>query len=114
MVVLAVIWVGATAVALIPYFNTQAVEYRIGNQTVYDCRELFDDLSGKRYTLFIFVVAFALPISVLTFVYTKICWYILRHNAPGNPDRVRDLAQWRLKIKVSLGSLTTDDCRRQN
>ncbi|CAG2177408.1 unnamed protein product [Oppiella nova] len=87
-------------IALIPYFKTEAVRFAYGNETYYDCREMWDEEAGKHYTLFIFIVTFALPISVLTFVYTSICWYILRHNTPGNPDRVRDLAQWKLKIKV--------------
>ncbi len=97
---LCIVWIVAIGIALIPYFKTKAVPFQYGNETYYDCRELWSEEGGKNYTLFLFFVTFALPISVLTFVYTSICWYILRHNTPGNPDRVRDLAQWKLKIKV--------------
>ena len=97
---LCIVWFLSIGIGLIPYFKTRAVQFPYGNETYYDCREVWDEEGGKNYTLFLFVVTFALPISVLTFVYSSICWYILRHNTPGNPDRVRDLAQWKLKIKV--------------
>ncbi len=84
----------------IQLFKTGAVEFAYGNQTYYDCKELWDEEGGKKFTIFIFIVTFALPVSVLIFVYTSVGWHILRHNTPGNPDLVRDLAQWNLKVKV--------------
>ncbi len=98
--VLFAIWVIGIAIGSIQLFESRAVEFAYGNQTYYDCRELWNEEEGKAYTAFIFIVTFALPVSVLIFVYTSVGWHILRHNTPGNPDLVRDLAQWNLKVKV--------------
>lgn len=99
--VLILIWIVAVLLSSVMLFQSKAVPFTHGNETYYDCRELWDDEQGKYFTIAVFVVTFGLPVSALVFVYTSIGVHIIRRTAPGNPDLARDMVQWVLKIKVS-------------
>lgn len=86
----------------VPMLQTRAVPFLYGNETLYDCKEIWTEHDGKCYTIIVFVVTFGLPISALIYVYLTIGLHILRMTAPGNPDIVRDNVQWNLKVKVCL------------
>lgn len=98
---LLLIWLCGLLFSSIQLFKTEAVPFLNGNETYHDCKELWDDIEGKYYTLFVFVVTFALPVSALVFVYVSIGRHIIRQTAPGNPDSTRDSMQSNIKIKVS-------------
>lgn len=100
--VLLLIWLAGVLFASIQLFQTEAVAFRNGNETYYDCKELWGELEGKCFTLFVFVVTFALPVSALVFVYVSIGRHIIGRTAPGNPDSVRDSIRANIKVKVGL------------
>jgi len=78
-----------------------AEPFRWGNQTLYDCKETWSPESGKIYTCLVFVITFALPMTILTFAYGSVALKMFRHSAPGNADLARDEAQHNAKIKVN-------------
>jgi hypothetical protein len=79
---------------------TRAIPFEYGSQIMYDCREEWDDYWGRIYTLIIFVATFALPLSILIFVYSTIGYHIWRHVNPGNPDKQRDATRSYRRDKV--------------
>lgn len=98
--VLLTIWVAGAVLSSVQLFQTQAVPFRYGNETLYDCKELWTEEQGKYFTVILLVFTFVLPISTLVFVYASIAIHLIRNTAPGNAHTDRDLNQWMLKIKV--------------
>ena len=96
------IWITGLLFASVQLLKSRAVPFKYGSETYYDCREEWSDADGKLYTLFVFIMTFALPAIVLIFVYGSVGWTIVKHSAPGNPDLTRDLTQLNTKIRVSL------------
>lgn len=94
------IWIVGIAVSSVQLVQTTAVALEHGNETFFECKELWDDEEGKVITIVVFVVTFGLPVLALVFVYSSIGVHIIRHTAPGNPDISRDMVQWILKVKV--------------
>jgi hypothetical protein len=94
------IWITGIIFASIQLVKSRAVPFQYGAETYYDCREEWSDDEGKLYTVFIFIITFAMPAMALIFVYGSVGLTIMRHNTPGNPDSVRDVSQWNIKIKV--------------
>ena len=98
------IWLSGFCFGVAELIFSRAVPFQYGEQTMYDCRETFDDYWGRIYTLVIFVVTFAAPVVILIFVYSTIAYHILRHVIPGNPDCLRDENQINKKIKALIFS----------
>ena len=97
---LILIWIVAILLSTVLLFKSEAVPFKYGNETLYNCQELWNDEEGKYFTIAVFVVTFGFPILALMFVYTSIGLHIIRRTAPGNPDITRDMGQWVLKVKV--------------
>ena len=95
------VWIIGFAVASAELVFSRAIPFKYGDQTLYDCRETFDEYWGRVYTLVIFVLTFALPLSILAFVYTTIGLRIWRNGIPGNPDKQRDENRENRKDKVN-------------
>ncbi len=94
------IWIAGIILASTQIVKSRAVPFPYGNETYYDCREVWSVNEGKLYTIAIFIITFAMPAMALIFVYGSVGLTIMRHNPPGNPDSVRDVSQWNIKIKV--------------
>lgn len=99
-VIVAIIWILGLMLGFVIWYNSAAVPFQFGNETYYECKESWSEESGKMYTSVIFVITFALPMLILTYVYGSVAWKMLRHSAPGNADPARDEAQQQAKIKV--------------
>jgi hypothetical protein len=82
------------------WYNSVAEPFQVGNDTYYDCKETWDDESTRSYTLAIFTITFALPMTILTYVYGSVALKMFRHSLPGNADAARDEAQHIAKVKV--------------
>ncbi len=98
---IAFLWFVGVFIGSAQLIMTRAVPFQYGSQIMYDCREEWDDYWGRIYTIVIFIVTFALPLSILIFVYTTIGFHIWRHVIPGNPDKERDVTRGNRKDKVS-------------
>jgi len=94
------IWLGGVCIGGAQLIYSRAVPFTYGEQTLYDCREVWDEHWGKIYTIVIFVATFALPLSILVFVYSTIGYHVWRHVIPGNPDKQRDVSRGNRKDKV--------------
>ena len=100
MIVL-IIWIFGILLGCVQWSNSEAVPLDFfQNKTVYDCKETWSEENSKTYTLVIFIITFALPISVLAYSYASVTLKMLRHTTPGNADVARDEAQNRAKLKV--------------
>ena len=96
-----IIWGLGICLGSVSYFNSEAEPFEWGNQTLCDCKETWGPEAAKMFTLLVFVITFALPISILTFAYGSVGLKMFRHTTPGNADLVRDEAQHNAKIKVN-------------
>jgi hypothetical protein len=82
--------------------KSRAVEFIYRDETLYDCRELWEgEFGGKVYTALIFIITFVIPFFALSFLYTSIGLTTFRHIVPGNADSARDHIQQQNKIKVN-------------
>ncbi|XP_075585350.1 uncharacterized protein LOC124494818 isoform X3 [Dermatophagoides farinae] len=98
-VTISIIWLFGFLLGLFQWNNTKATPFLIANETNYDCKEISSDHS-QFFTIIIFIITFALPMSILSFTYASIGVKIFRHSAPGNVDVVRDRAQHASKVKI--------------
>ncbi|UXI21734.1 nuclear pore complex protein Nup85 [Sarcoptes scabiei] len=98
-IVLILIWSFGLLIGLYQWSNTIAKPFQVANETAYDCTEIAKDQS-QMFTIVSFVLTFALPVSILTFVYFSMGHKIFRHSTPGNSDLVRDRQQQSSKIKI--------------
>lgn len=101
LTVINIIWLLGIIVGSSQLIKSRAVLFTYGSDNYYDCREDWDENEGKLYTVFIFSITFALPVSALIYVYFIVGRHIMKHSIPGNPDAHRDQAQMILKIKVN-------------
>ncbi len=99
---IAFLWLAGICIGSAQLVMTQAVPFQYGLQTMYDCREEWDDYWGRIYTLIIFVATFALPLSILIFVYSTIGYHTWRHVIPDNPDKQRDATRGYRRDKVCI------------
>ncbi|XP_054166866.1 RYamide receptor-like [Oppia nitens] len=99
------IWIAGILFASIQLVKSRAVPFQYGPHVYYDCREEWSESDGKLYTAVVFTFTFALPAIALVFVYGSVGYTIVKHSTPGNPDIVRDLTQFNIKIKNDLWKL---------
>lgn len=85
-----VIWIFGLCAGSVQFLFTRVVPIPFGSQTLYDCRENIPESFGKFYTIFLFLCTFAIPLVILTYVYSTIGYQVWRHVAPGNPNISRD------------------------
>jgi hypothetical protein len=95
----------AVGLGLVIWFNSVAEPFEWGNKTLYDCKETWSPEAGRIFTCAIFVITFALPMTILTFAYGSVALKMFRHSAPGNADLARDEAQHNAKMKVFIYDL---------
>ncbi|KAH9413990.1 hypothetical protein DERP_012367 [Dermatophagoides pteronyssinus] len=100
LLIIIVIWITGVMFSFIQLIQTRAVPFRYRNQILYDCKELWGQNEGQYYTIFLFIITFGLPISILIFVYASIGLHLWRNKIPGNPEMIRDSAKWQQKIKI--------------
>lgn len=98
-ITISIIWLFGFLLGLFQWTNTKATPFLIANETNYDCKEISSDHS-QFFTIIIFIITFALPMTILSFTYASIGVKIFRHSAPGNVDVVRDRNQHASKVKV--------------
>ncbi|KAF7488833.1 Neuromedin-K receptor [Sarcoptes scabiei] len=94
------IWILSILFATIQWSKTEAMPFVWNDQTLHDCREVWNENEGKLYTVFIFILTFAFPVLMLIFVYISIGLHIIQRRIPGNTVIHRDALQWNIKIKV--------------
>lgn len=94
-----IIWLFGIILGLFQWTNTEARPFLIANETNYDCKEISNNQS-KFFTIFLFIITFALPIAILIFTYGSITVKIFHHSTPGNADVARDRHQHSSKKKV--------------
>ena len=97
---LSVIWILGLTLGMVQFANTKAVPFMIANQTNYDCKETWTRDESRAFTMSVFVITFALPMSILIFVYSSIGNKMFHHETPGNADVARDKVQQASKTKV--------------
>ncbi|XP_054162234.1 RYamide receptor-like [Oppia nitens] len=97
---ISLLWLTGMLVGGAQLLYSRAVPFIYGDQLMYDCREVWDDNWGRSYTVIVFVTTFALPLSILVFVYSSIAFHIWRHVIPGNSDKQRDDTQRNRKDKI--------------
>ncbi|XP_075678995.1 uncharacterized protein LOC113796972 [Dermatophagoides pteronyssinus] len=98
-ITISIIWLFGFLLGLFQWTNTKATPFLIANETNYDCKEISSDHS-QFFTIIIFIITFALPMTILSFTYASIGVKIFRHSAPGNVDVVRDRNQHASKVKI--------------
>ena len=98
------VWLSGICFGSVQLVFSRALPFHYDGETIYDCRETFDDYWGRVYTLIVFGATFALPLSILAFVYFSIGYRIWRNGIPGNPDQKRDVSHEHRKDKVFLKS----------
>lgn len=97
-----VIWIFGLCAGSVQLLFTKVVPFPFGSQTLYDCRENMPESFAKFYTIFLFLFTFAIPLLILTYVYTTIGYQVWRHVAPGNPNTSRDHNNNMTRKKVTL------------
>ncbi|KAH7637591.1 myokinin receptor-like protein [Dermatophagoides farinae] len=98
--VIITIWITGILFSIIQLMQTRAVPFRYGDEILFDCKELWNQQQGRYYTIFLFILTFGLPISILIFVYASIGIHLWYRKMPGNPEIIRDSVQWQQKIRV--------------
>ena len=99
-IIITILWTVGACVGGAQLVYARAVPFQYGEEVLYDCREIWNDDWGKAYTVIIFILTFALPLSILVFVYSSIGFHIWRHVIPGNSHKQRDDMQRNQKDKV--------------
>ncbi|XP_064633972.1 RYamide receptor-like isoform X2 [Lineus longissimus] len=99
-IVISVIWLISLALSSVQLYVGRAVP-----QTHYsaalDCSENWPNETWTRgYTIFILVITYIIPLSILTFTYSFVGKKLWQRTAPGNADEARDTQQLRSKRKV--------------
>ncbi|CAG2167446.1 unnamed protein product, partial [Oppiella nova] len=97
---ISILWLGGMGVGAAQLVYSRALPFTYGTDNFYDCREIWDDYWGRTYTIVIFVATFALPLTILVFVYSSIGFHVWRHVIPGNEDKQRDDTQRNRKDKL--------------
>ncbi|KAJ6222628.1 hypothetical protein RDWZM_001173 [Blomia tropicalis] len=100
LLTISTIWICGLLSGFILWANTQVVPIMIANEINYDCKESWSNENKRSYTIFIFVMTFALPMAILSFVYGSVARKMFNHSTPGNADIERDRVQHNAKIKV--------------
>lgn len=103
------IWLIGIVISL-PEFLMFSIQPFCYNKTIYfDCRPLWEDkLVEYSYAIFIYLCTFAVPLTLLTYLYGCITLKLWRRRLPGEADVSRDLAIQQMRIKVSFnGCLLT-------
>lgn len=96
------IWINGIALASPLLYQARAVPLQYGNQTIYDCKELWEEqISSKIYTILLFALMFIIPFLLLAFLYGSIGFTIFKRIPPGNADTARDEAQDLMRLKVN-------------
>ncbi|XP_054157023.1 RYamide receptor-like [Oppia nitens] len=98
--IVSAIWLLGIGLGSVTWFNSVAEPFVVNNETYYDCRETWTEQGKRTYTLNIFMITFALPLLVLSYVYGAVGYKMIRHSMPGNADAARDEAQHLAKVKV--------------
>jgi hypothetical protein len=104
-IVISVIWLISIALSSVQLYIGRAVPQDPHSASL-DCRELWPTETWTRaYTIFILVITYIIPLSILTFTYSFVGKKLWQRTAPGNADEVRDTQQLRSKRKVSAAIL---------
>lgn len=91
------IWLSGVGLASVTYFNSKAIEFELNNKTYYDCRETWDKVNVKIYTVSMFMITYGLPVALLIFVYSRMTYAINHRQFAQNMPR----ALKRQKIHVN-------------
>ena len=97
--VILLVWICSLSLASVQLFIGEAVPQ--GNS--YNCNEHWPDKNSRRiYTVFLMLMTYLLPLSILLVTYTIVGILLWRRTTPGNKHHVRDLHQLKSKIKVQI------------
>ncbi|KAJ6223151.1 hypothetical protein RDWZM_001696 [Blomia tropicalis] len=100
--IIALIWFIGILLGSPALFKARALPFEFQNQSLLDCREMWEqEMGGKIYTGVIFFATFLVPFVALTYLYVSIAIKAFRHVIPGNADASRDQIQLRNKIRIS-------------
>lgn len=97
------IWLIALTSSSIQLAVGRAKTREIDGRHVTDCNEVWPNPTvvwRRTYTLFIFVLTYVIPLSILTGTYGILGLRLWRRTAPGNANRTRDKRQIKSKRKV--------------
>ncbi|CAG2116163.1 unnamed protein product [Medioppia subpectinata] len=83
-ITIAIICMSGLCLSLTTYYNSKAVKFTHNNRTHYDCRETWDNSSGRVYTIVMFCVTFAVPVAVLVFVYSRMAYAVCHREFSQN------------------------------
>ena len=78
------VWVSGIGLSSITYFNSEAIEFEFKNQTYYDCRETWDEVGMKIYTVSMFMITYAIPVSMLVFLYSRMAYAVTHRQFNDN------------------------------
>lgn len=84
--IVVLVWSFGTAIGCSQLVVSETSTFEHSNQTYLSCGERWEpgSLYGKLYTLFIFSSTFALPMAILSVVYSAMGWRLLRYRVPGD------------------------------
>ncbi|XP_077863317.1 RYamide receptor-like [Saccoglossus kowalevskii] len=96
------IWTVSLSLAIVQLVFVQAKQYQVSEETFMAiCGERWTrDSTGIVYELFIFTIAYIIPLCVLGYTYTQVALRLWGRHIPGNADRTRDLTHAKSKRKV--------------
>lgn len=89
--ILILVWTLGTLIGMSQLAVSETSTFVHDHQRYTSCGERWppESLAGQLYTLFIFVLTFALPMLVLCVVYTTMGCRLLRHKVPGERTQLR-------------------------
>ncbi|GAB6027802.1 hypothetical protein CHUAL_002032 [Chamberlinius hualienensis] len=100
LLVLGLIWGMAIMLSGTVLVHGKAKLFQWDNATYHECLDDWPSTWGETYTVIMFIVTFALPLTILSFTYSSIAYKMWRHTSPGNADADRDQLQLQAKTKV--------------
>ncbi|KAK3604507.1 hypothetical protein CHS0354_037988, partial [Potamilus streckersoni] len=97
-IIVFIIWIIAIAISAVQLFVARTKFNPVSNRT--ECEEQWPSNDwNQRYTIFLTMVFYAIPLIILTVTYSIIGCILWRRTVPGNADAVRDQAQLKSKRK---------------
>ncbi|KAL3876568.1 hypothetical protein ACJMK2_034405 [Sinanodonta woodiana] len=98
-IIVFIIWIIAIAISAVQLVVARTKFNPVSKRT--ECEEQWPSNDwNQRYTIFLTIVFYVIPLIILTVTYSIIGCILWRRTVPGNADAVRDQAQLRSKRKI--------------
>ncbi|XP_070544934.1 substance-P receptor-like [Ptychodera flava] len=101
LITFAIIWFSAIAVSSVQVVFTRTPTISYSGQTISFCTEWYPSKTFTKYwEISMLVATYFVPLSVLSYTYTRVGVRLWGRHCPGNANQERDLNQRRSKQKV--------------